>query len=306
MRDEIRILPFGACQLSPPLGTVTGAVSSFSPLGLTPVSTYTTAEAIQTVWFFRGELYIPDDLRYYCNLPEQFDPMASYGRRIEQADIVLLEPNSPVVTVFEGYALNRSTLLTGFLNAVCEAGDDQVKRAGTAWFLQGLFACNEEVKRDTAEALISHLSGRVDNEALVRELLRGVHGERQDFEAYVASIAEIRDMLAPPTALVAYIHSFMPDGRALPWPPDFLEQTEQAAARLGLPLFDPTELVQHHGVETALIDIRTIYREEFYPVAGQAILDFARSVLSSQPAERIPVILHRTQRGGGRRRIPRE
>jgi len=277
----IRLFPLGACQLGAPLAPL--AVSnrvwlSSVQIGLGSISCYTMAECLQRIRFCRGEFDVPDRFRFYCNLPRAFDPVAQNARRVEDVDLVLLEPNSPIGTFFDAYALNRSTLLTGFINALAQLGSETSK-ATSAWFQRGLLGCNDESLREAAQALLPLIDDRFDDPATIRDLLLGARGRPQDLKAYVDSIAELRDMVGRPIGLVAYIHQYLPDGRPLPWPPDHLENTIQAAQRLGIPLFNPMVVVQEHGVASAMDEQRKLYRNEFCPVIGEALFDFCQAIV---------------------------
>jgi hypothetical protein len=272
--SALRVFPMGACQLQWPLWPLARSgriIQTPHRAGISEISCYTTAEASQRILFCREEFELPKSLYYYCALLQEVDPTAGKLRSVEDADVALLEPNSPICTYFGPYALNRGKLLP-FLDVLSQSGAD-ARRAANLWFTQGLLGCNKERVREGADFLIPLLPGRVEDVVLARELLLGMHGHRQDAEEYIASIAEIRDMLNLPLGLVAYIHRFLPDGRLLPWPPDHLENTLEAARRLGLPMFNPADTVLRHGVAKAINEHNT-YRAEFRTVIAEPLYEF--------------------------------
>src|SRR6185437_5026788 len=271
-----RVVPIGACQLD-------RALSSSEKDGRMNVRRwiwcYTTVEALQQIRFFQGAIEIHERLYPYCGLPREFEYSAVHWSKINEADLVLVEPNSIICTYFESYALNRASF-HGFLDAF----GSEKRRETNDWLLHGVLGCNEDRRREAANRLLQLLPPDIEDREIVRELLVETRGRRQDFEEYVTSIAEIRDMVPSPMALVAYIHQYLPDGRPLPWPPEHLEYTIEAARRLDLPIFNPADIVAKFGVDKAMNEARTLYRDEFCPVIGDHLYAFVRDVIDRKAA----------------------
>lgn len=278
--SQIRLLAIGACQLIAPLSPLLKA-RRVKPSHV--IGAYTIIEAHQRLRFMRGEFETPKELHRFCEITERLDPSSPMFQPIETADVNLLEPNSPYCTYFGSHALNRATLQRDFLNALAKVGPD-AHRATSVWLHQGLLGCNEQRKREAAEFLVPLLDDRIEDVDLVRELLLGMYGRKQDYDEFVSSIAEIRDMVPSPMALVAYIHQYLPDGRPLPWPPEHLEYTIEAARRLNLPIFNPADIVAKFGVDKAMNEARTLYRDEFCPVIGDHLYAFVRDVIDRKAA----------------------
>jgi len=229
----------------------------------------------------RGEFDTPKELHRFCEIKEWLNPDSPNFKPLASAELSVLEPNSPCCTYFGSYALNRATLIRDFLDALAKISAE-AHRATSVWLLQGLLGANEQRKREAAEFLVPLLDDRIEDVDLVRELLLGMYGRKQDFDEFVSSIAEIRDMVPSPMALVVYIHQYLPDGRPLPWPPEHLENTLEAARKLDLPVFNPAEIVASFGVDNAMNEPRTLYREEFAPVVGERLYAFMSEVVASE------------------------
>jgi hypothetical protein len=210
---------------------------------------------------------------------------------VEDADLVLLEPNSPIDTLFAQYALNRAKLLPLF-HELATISDD-AKKAGNVWFGEGLLGCNRNRIREAAEYLVPLLPGHVEDVELTADLLRGMYGHRRTGEQFIAGIGELKEMLNIPLGLVAYIHRFMPDGRPVPWPTDLLDMTYEASRRLNLPIFDPTAVVKTYGASRAVTKHGT-YFEEFRPVIGEQIFQFCLEMLRRDPPVEIELSLPET------------
>ena len=286
--SALRIFPIGACQLQWPLYPLTKdgrVIQTTHRAGISEISCYTTAEALQRIRFCRGDIDLPKSLYFYCALLNEVDPTEGKLRSVEDADLAVFEPNSPLCTYFGSYALNRGKLLP-VLDLLAEISPE-ARKATKAWFSNGLLACNHDRLREAAEVLVPLLPGHVDNVELVRELLLGMRGHRQDVQEFIAAIGEIKDMLAPlPLGLVAYIHQILPNGRLMPWPPDHLDNTLEAARRLDLPIFNPVETSLRHGVDRAMYE-RYTYRDEFREVLAEPLYDFCLKTagFTSQKAE---------------------
>lgn len=277
----LRILPYCGCQLGSALSPLAndGTLSiSTDAIGIMKYATYTTSEMLQQIRFVRGEIEVPQFLRYYCYLPETLPAGAPEMRKIEEADIVLIEPNTTLDIFFGPYALHRSAILIAILNKLKDVNSD-ANAAINAWFYKGIWGRDRKVQREAATVLIPLLTGRVDNPALARQLLLECRGEEQDFDHYLRGMSELADIVHLPLGLVSFVYQFLPDGRPLGWPADFIENTFKAAQALNIPVFDSASLVLRHGISTALDSEQRLYRPEFTPVAGKAVLQFCHSVL---------------------------
>ena len=67
-------------------------------------------------------------------------------------------------------------------------------------------------------------------------------------------------------------------GRAISWPQGFREETIQAAESLGLPIYDPTNVVLGYGAKSAILPNDGHYTKDFMPIMGDALVAFIESV----------------------------
>jgi hypothetical protein len=281
----MEIFGLGACLLHGPLGAAMRkgtATSSFSriPNGALP-SAYSIDEAIQLVRFVEGDITIPTELRPFCAIPQTMDPTTFPGGALSTADVVVLEVNSPVRIVYRDLCLVRSEIMGRIFEPLRAVQPDIVEAINT-WYYGGLLNCEESARRSASEALASSVPSHWENAELLRSILleaRGVARNAQELEHGIAVLLGLIEGV--PVGVMTYTHQYMPDGRPLPWPPDFVQHQVEAATNLGLPYVQPSRVVQQVGVAQALQDDRVHYRDEFQLVMGDVLVDFAEHVSSA-------------------------
>jgi hypothetical protein len=283
----MKILSFGGCQLAYGLTPLVAnkKISMTTHAAGINSSTYTMSESIQRIRFVRGDVEVPEHLRYYCNLPTNCKAGSESLQLLEQADVVLLEPNTTFEMFLGPYALHRSQILTGFLNDVSDISEE-LRAAGSEWFNVGVFGQDRNTQLEAAAILIPALRGRVENEDVARKILLEAKAVEQSFGQYMDSVGEFCDMVDLPIGLVTFVHSFLPDGRPMGWPADFVENTLKIASDLELPTFDSAQMVNRYGVDVCLDDRRMLYRKEFWPVLANEILEFATQLLDRPKTRR--------------------
>jgi hypothetical protein len=284
---NIEVMGLGACLLWAPLGQLHAerrVANTWWRLGLSSsVSAYTLDEAIQAIRFVRGEFDIPRGLRALCALPDGPDEAASWSPTAP--DLVLVEINSPVRIAYGPYSLCRATLNENLLNRLGKKSEE-IYLAASRWYAFGLMEDNGEMRAETSEILLDALANEPDfpNAELARSILTETVPHRRDFEEIVAGLATLRALIDAPLAMVTYTHQYMPDGRPLPWPADFVEVQEAAAERLGLPVFRPSRIVRARGFATAMREDGIHYQEAFVPTLAEAMLAFIKETVDPTAA----------------------
>jgi hypothetical protein len=258
------------------------ATSSFSriPHGVLP-SAYSIDEAIQLVRFVGGDITIPPELRQFCAIPPAMDPTTVPGGGLKTADVVILEINSPVRMVYRDLCLVRSDIMGRVFEPLRAIGPDIVAVINT-WYYRGLLSCEEPARKSASEALASAVPADWENAELLRSILletRGFIRSAQELEQGIAALLGLVEGV--PIGVMTYTHQYTPDGRPLPWPPEFVEHQVAAATNLGLPYFQPSRVVEQIGVADALQDDRVHYRDEFQSVMADVLVNFANHVSSA-------------------------
>ena len=277
---KLEVFSLGACLLSAP---ITELISSERvrhgwnrcSRNVTP-AIYTLDEALQLIRFMRGEMEIPPLFRELCRLSPDEDGLA-LKPSLETADAVLIEINSPVAIRYSRYALCRSQLISCNLSYFKRTPD--LARTSNAWYHQGLMAENAKVREETAQMLARAIPEDMPDPDLARAVLVDARPHRRDLDGLVEGLAELRDAFRGPLGVVTYTHQYMPDGRPLPWPTDFVDQTFAAAKRLDLPVFHPSDYVRAHGVAQALMPDRVHYQSEFSATLAEPLWEFTKKLV---------------------------
>ena len=277
---SLEIFSLGACLLSAPVAElITGnrAANGWNRYSkhVTP-AIYTLDEALQLVRFMRGEFDIPPLFRELCRLDRREDAPSLRGC-FDTADAILVEINSPVAIRYSRYALCRSQLITLVLSHL--KGSDELARASNAWYHQGLMGENCDVREDMAQRLARAVSDSMPDPDLARAVLVDSRPYRRDVAGLVEGLAELRAAFKAPLGVVTYTHQYMPDGRPLPWPADFIEQTIAAARQLNLPVFHPSDFVRSFGAAKALMPDRVHYQPEFAAALAAPLWEFTTKLV---------------------------
>ena len=281
----MEIFGLGACLLHGPLGAAVRqgiATSSFSriPNGVLPPA-YSIDEAVQLVRFVGGDITIPSELRPFCSIPQAMDPTTVPGGGLSTADIVVLEINSPVRIVYRDLCLVRSEIM-GRIFEPLRAIQPDIVGAINAWYYRGLLSCEEPVRKSASEALVSSVPDHWEDAELLRSSLSETRGSIRNAQELEQGIGALLGLVeGVPLGVMTYTHQYTPDGRPLPWPPEFVEQQVAAATKLGLPYFQPSRVVEQVGVAEALQEDRVHYRDEFQNVMADVLVDFANHVSSA-------------------------
>jgi hypothetical protein len=192
----------------------------------------------------------------------------------DDVDVFLVEPASPVDMIFRGSFVNRLPLSSIVLQPLRQIGKDASKFANL-WLRSLLTAQDDEKRLEIAEALIELMPDDLENSEFIRTILMESYARRIDVPD---AFGKLQNLLGRPTGVVNYIFRYMPDGRAVSWPAGLQEEIQEAAKSLELPVFDPAPAVRDFGVQAALLPELSHYSDEFNPVIGDELADFALAV----------------------------
>jgi hypothetical protein len=228
---------------------------------------------VQIIEVLRGEKTVPQELLPFTGVPRnvRHKPGTADFRDI---DLALIEPASAADLVFRGTVINRNHINARILAPIEKQSRDASKLC-QKWLRIGLIGLKDDVRDEAGLQLLDYISGDSDEV----ELARAIIGETRVVKSDIASgFARMQDLLGCPLGAVIYIFRYMPDGRPISWPAGFREEVVAAAKQLDLPLFEPTQMVVDFGVEAALTQDYRHYSEQFLPVVGEALLQFAMSI----------------------------
>jgi hypothetical protein len=278
----LNTLLFGGCLVHAPVRHVSRTQNglAYRKYGVMPIHTF--GEMFQIVEILRGEKTVPPELRHLCRMATELAPVPG-ASDFSDIDVALVEPASPIELTFRGIAINRTGIMHHVLRPIERQGSEAAK-ISARWLRQGLVGLNESVRAETGAKLLDYVQGQTEEAELARAVIRETHASRSDI---AGGFRKMQELLGCPIGVAIYVFRYMPDGRPVSWPAGFREDVLAAARQLDLPIFEPTPLVLQYGVEAALTADSRHYREEFLPVIGDALVEFARSVYEgskSRPA----------------------
>jgi len=221
---------------------------------------------------FRGETDVPPELRPYCFLAPRLR-RTRQPRDFSDVELALVEVSSATELNYRGYSLHQFGINQNLIRPHFWAIPAQ-RRLANLW-VKGLRAFDEDTRAKNAQALIEALPAETPNAELLRSILDETRSAPADS---AAGLTALRSKLSCPIGLVIRHFRYMPDGRPVSWPPDFVETLRTTAQRLNIPVFDPAPMVAAAGVEEAIGDETDHYRESYRPIMGEALTNFALSV----------------------------
>jgi hypothetical protein len=273
MTRPLTALVMGGCLLRRPLRSVPDLQAKLvvDRYGIVKV-THSVTEMIQAVEFLKGAKRIPPDMRAMTSVGPLLQPMPE-GDDFRDLDLVLAEPGSPVDITFRGLATNRGRI-TDLVIKPIEDAVPEARKFTQKWIRLGLM----EMKEDARQELSANLLALIPDDEHA-EFRRAVISEtRATPSDVVGGLRTLRELTNRPVGVVIFVFRYMPDGRPLSWPAGSREGAIAAAKALDLPYFEPTAMVQQHGVQNALEQDQRHYTPEFLPIVGEAIVAFARDV----------------------------
>jgi hypothetical protein len=281
----IEVLSLGACLLRGPINVLLErhCIADGSALQQNHVRGgyrgyyYTLDEAIQALDFYRGDRQVPKQLRKYCALNPDWEGRAGDVELYGTSDVALVEINSLVRFGYGPYSLSRAEINDEILVPLANMSEE-LHLLGNDWYY-GVINYKEEAVAASAGKLAAAISDEFPDAELARAIFREVRPRRRDFKELVEGLALLKDSVGAPLGLVTYTYNYLPDGRAMPWPPNLVEQTVKAARQLDLPVFKPNEVVARYGVQRAVVGPGPHYTEEFYPVLADALFPFITEVI---------------------------
>jgi len=279
----VRVFSLGASQLSAPINALLSAGKVKSAWALSKqraVACYCTGDALQAIRMYRRQIQLSKGLQLYCGFGENADEATGHGP-LDHTDITLMDCNTPLEVSLDGVFINRSLIATRLFQPLAAARPD-LEDTYRMWWNKGVLEDDHEVRKSTSLAMIPALEGVVPYPDVAAAILAGARGMRQTEKDLVAALDELRRQIKGPFGMLTSTSRYLPDGRPVAWPAGHLEMTRAAARDLDIPLFDTVQLVQEHGVPTAMNEQMTVYRPEFHTVAGEAIHAFMEEVMGGR------------------------
>lgn len=271
--ERLQTLLLGACMLHwPILRTPVGKAKLACETYGSPLEVHTFGEIFQLLAVLRGTKDVPTEIRSLARIPFSLRPVVS-AQGFHEIDVALVAPSSPIELTFRGHFVNRQALrdlVTAHLPVDAREGPKLLHH----WLKVGLAARRERVRADAAAQLLALMYDKSSTAELARAVVEETRSYRARMEG---NLRALRDLLGRPIGVLLYYFRYMPDGRPLSFPPGFHDELVAAAKLFDMPVFDPAPLVFQYGAGAALNTSNfRHYSTEFLPVAGDALVDFAR------------------------------
>ena len=278
--DFLRIVSFGGCTLHNPLSQYykniyknSGLKGNYAAL---PFSLSGNTNH-QLVDMLSGKLDMPGWVRSLAYVDSQIERATS---ELLNGDIVLLEMSTPTEYDFEGVLLN----INRFEDVILAQLDHltEHRKLITKW-KGALRRANEPARKELAGAICQLIDGSTPDSEKIARFVRDTSARMLSTEEMVESVGTLKDRLGLPVAMLLHNFSYMPDGRAVPWPAAFHDQSLEVASKLGLPIYDPAHYVRNVGTKAALMDDRRHWRPGRYEPVGELFYNFCEDVLAGRP-----------------------
>ena len=280
--SALNVLLLGGCR---PRQSVYGLSQKQNRVNFEPYSqingTNNIGDMLQTIAFLRGEIEIPQEFRFLCKIPPSMTPMAG-TKDFSNLDAAVLELSTPIDFVFRGLSLNHFRFRRTVYAPIRELDAESGKLLGK--WVRAVKEGDEKAREEASVQLVDRIPDTLEQAELVRALVRETRSRRVDI---AAGLERICGILGCPVGVVLYFFRYMPDGRAVDWPPGFAGEVIDAANRLGLPTFDPTPTLLEFGIERAFREDQEFhYVPRLRPIMGEQMIRFAESICQRGAADR--------------------
>ena len=276
----IRIFPLGGCFVHHPVDAMLKKENKrgiFAEMGLKSGAFSLSANTnLQLVDFLTEKINFPEWIKNIVYSSFLDPPTGGRGDLIYSSDLALVGMSTPMEFLFEGALLNLNRFDEVVISELSGLAAER-KLIGT--WKGSLLRVNDELRKTTSEALYKLIPQETEEQQNVARFVRDTYSRMLSTDEMTESVAELRDRLGVPMALVLYNFMFMPDGRPVQWPAGFKDNCVEVARRLNLRTLDYAPFVAQEGVEKVLMDDRRHYHAPYYPKLGEILYDFCAEVL---------------------------
>jgi hypothetical protein len=276
------VLPFGGCTIFDPIYTAQHeglAINMHRQLtgSNNSMYTHTPGEHLQSINHIRGVHLIPPILHGLCNIPSDLNS-CSFTETANDIDMLLIEICGNVEIVFRGTILNNNRLsdaILGPANLAFSADKNNQGWYSTAqkWFYDGLIKSNSE-RANFADKLLEYMPLENEGDQLLHDIVLESYPRKVDTETIFHQISSLGKIFDRPYVLVSYTQRYMPDGRPLSWPPHLHAELSKEAAKRGVKIFHPPQLVMEYTPKVALKEDMQHYNDDFLKIIGEKIINF--------------------------------
>lgn len=279
MTDLPKILIFGRSALTNSLRQTASQAKRLSTanLGSLP-GCLSVGQMLQLIALLRGRLDMPVEIRPLCEIRPTLRP-APVRSIFRDVDLALVEPASPIELSFRGFNLSWLALYQGLLGPL-RSSTAQANQTVVRWLREGLLALDDEIRAASAAQLVELMGPEMERSALARAVVLETRAARSDL---AAGLERMRVELARPMALIAASPSYRPDGRPVEAADGFADEVRMTAIRLGLPLFQPCDVISDYpgGAAKAFDPEFRRYQPGFEEVMVESLVSFCEEIIEA-------------------------
>lgn len=236
---KISITPVGTCRIATPLKRGATRYPIRLDFGRIYGFVHTSKEALQQLQYRAGELVFPTDIAPILLRPgheQEREPASA------PADLTIVEVSSHKSYMVDGVAVQSNYVSRYFSDLLASP-----QRARTYWTL-ATRGDRAQLKAYLEKPGIARLVSEED-----RSLLERMSYRLQTQEEVAADMATIADMVGKDKLLfVTHLNALTPGGELIASRDKIIRWVKQAAERIGVECFDPTDLMFEFGQERAM------------------------------------------------------
>ena len=278
---KLRIMALGACQLQDPIYNLDArgiARHVWHDTGADQgMYTHSVQESYQLMQYCRCDLVIPKDILPLCYFYQGFDPKKLTGTAVDSADVTLVQIESSLEFTYGPYRINRNEIGRQ-IYPVAYGHSERARDLCNNWG-NALIKANDEVRRKYAGQLLELLPDNAEYQWL-RAAFGAIGSFKESQEGLTARLTVLLKTIRNPVGLVTPAVRYMPDGRPLYWPPEFIDDLKLSAQQCGVPFFDAAAIVEARGMNVAIAEDAMHWRREFLPIVGEYYLEFCHKLFT--------------------------
>lgn len=278
MKRAIRTLTIGSCGLHIPLDQFVARrfiTYPFSKLGSRQIPfALSSGAAVQLYDFCVGERQLPEPVRVLAYMDKN-QPTPRTREVVDRTEIVLLELSTPIEPMIGDAIVNFNRISDFVWKPLREWGvDPRIVNN----FSNAVFNVRDDIE-ERREILLASWPAGARGDALARFTVEGLTARRVGLDEMVRDLEKLRERVQAPIALKLFDFQFMPDGRAIEWPPGFKARQTDAARRMNLSILDMAPIVRRLGVKRLVADDMKHWRGDTSALQGEVLYDFMADVL---------------------------
>lgn len=237
------VTPIGSCRITTPLKLGQQSHGLRLNLGRSFGYCHSPAEAVQQARFLRGELDIPAEVWPLVSRSRDRDDLVAQSH--DPSDLYLVEISSAKELTLDGVSIQLN-----YLRAAYPAFFADTDRARRYWDLA------DAGDPAATTAFLAKAWGRTRQQRAEAATLSRIRRSMVTPDSLRADLQRLAALL-PDVVLVSHVDAVTPDGQVIASRSALIRMLRKETAALGLPCYDPTDLMAEYGQAATLEDEST-------------------------------------------------